>query len=555
VNYVGILTTSDTDYKHTGLVPGRTYYYRIMADSCESSPLSSSVSATYRTAAGVPYTLSGTITVNGAAMDPAATATVRAVEVTGANQGNSAAVDPDGSYRMALFPGTYNISVDCWFGESWHGIWINFGSWGYPGHQNLTIGADTARSIDIPLHALTGTVKDGGGNPVAAVDLSYSQGSTTTSAEAGFEGAYKLYFLPGTYDLQVSAPPALFPPFEVERLNIAGDSSRDIVLGFDHTILDAARAMMAPDLELHLDISDFISIGATNVYNLAVPANRDLVQLIVNWPGSEIELSVYRPDGTLYGRYQSAEPPIVVSIPNPVTGTWGSEVTAVDIPYDNYPIAVVAGITPNQPPVADVVGPYFGTAGTPVVLNAGGSHDADGEIVLYEWDWDDDGVFDESTTQAGVTHSWLQSYDGTLRLRVTDSQGLLDIACASVVVMDAAPPDITLSAGPDTLWPPNHKMVPVAVAVSGFGPTDKPVCYITSVSSNEPEDGPGDGDTAPDWEITGDLTVKLRAERSGTGNGRIYTIAIECTGAAGNSTIATAEVSVPHDLGKKKGKK
>lgn len=38
-----------------------------------------------------------------------------------------------------------------------------------------------------------------------------------------------------------------------------------------------------------------------------------------------------------------------------------------------------------------------------------------------------------------------------------------------------------------------------------------------------------DGNTELDWEITGDLTVLLRAESSGLGNGRVYTIHIECT--------------------------
>ena len=47
---------------------------------------------------------------------------------------------------------------------------------------------------------------------------------------------------------------------------------------------------------------------------------------------------------------------------------------------------------------------------------------------------------------------------------------------------------------------------------------------LVSVTSNEPDNGLGDGDTANDIVIVDDLTVKLRAERSGTGNGRIYTL-------------------------------
>ena len=67
------------------------------------------------------------------------------------------------------------------------------------------------------------------------------------------------------------------------------------------------------------------------------------------------------------------------------------------------------------------------------------------------------------------------------------------------------------------------------------------------VSSNEPVNGTGDGDTAPDWVITGNLTVDLRAERSGTGSGRVYTITVRCTDASGNSSTKTVTVTVPHD--------
>jgi len=114
-------------------------------------------------------------------------------------------------------------------------------------------------------------------------------------------------------------------------------------------------------------------------------------------------------------------------------------------------------------------------------------------------------------------------------------------------------PDLTAEACPDTLWPPNHKMVPVKLEVSSdyFGPDD--TCKIISVSSNEPEDGVGDGHHIPDWEITGDLTVDLRAERSGIGSDRIYTITVECTDDASDITAtATAEVLVPHDQKEKK---
>lgn len=100
----------------------------------------------------------------------------------------------------------------------------------------------------------------------------------------------------------------------------------------------------------------------------------------------------------------------------------------------------------------------------------------------------------------------------------------------------------SLTAKPNVLWPPNHKLIPVTVTAKISGNCSAVVCKIVSVTSNEPID-------SDDAVITGDLTVKLRAERSGDGTGRVYTITVQCTDAAGNVTVKTVTVTVPHDQG------
>lgn len=45
--------------------------------------------------------------------------------------------------------------------------------------------------------------------------------------------------------------------------------------------------------------------------------------------------------------------------------------------------------------------------------------------------------------------------------------------------------------------------------------------------------------------------VKLRAERSGTGKGRIYTITVTATDSAGNAARTTVTVTVPMNQKKK----
>ena len=70
---------------------------------------------------------------------------------------------------------------------------------------------------------------------------------------------------------------------------------------------------------------------------------------------------------------------------------------------------------------------------------------------------------------------------------------------------------------------------------------------ITSVTSNEPINGLGDGNTNVDWRITGALTVELRSERAGPLRDRIYTLGVRCTDASGNGSSTTVTVTVPHD--------
>ena len=113
---------------------------------------------------------------------------------------------------------------------------------------------------------------------------------------------------------------------------------------------------------------------------------------------------------------------------------------------------------------------------------------------------------------------------------------------------DVLPPTVaSVSASPNVLWPPNHKMVPVSLTVTASDNCSVVTSRIVSVTSNEPVNGLGDGNTAPDWVIIGPLPLLLRSERSGTGTGRVYTITVESSDAAGNKSTAFTTVLVPHD--------
>jgi predicted extracellular nuclease len=122
---------------------------------------------------------------------------------------------------------------------------------------------------------------------------------------------------------------------------------------------------------------------------------------------------------------------------------------------------------------------------------------------------------------------------------------------------DFIPPEVTVTVRPEKLWPPNHKYVTVEADVTAIDNIDpNPLIELVSVTSNEPDNGLGDGDTENDIVIIDTFTIDLRAERAGpkseyAGDGRIYYITYVATDDCGNSSPpTTATVWVPHDMGK-----
>lgn len=108
---------------------------------------------------------------------------------------------------------------------------------------------------------------------------------------------------------------------------------------------------------------------------------------------------------------------------------------------------------------------------------------------------------------------------------------------------------LSATATPNVLWPPNHKLVPVTVSVTAQG--NLVSCVILGVTSNQPANGKGDGNTSPDIVRTGDLSLLLRAEHAGNiKSDRVYTITVLCADTFGNTTRTNVFVTVPHDQGK-----
>ena len=143
-----------------------------------------------------------------------------------------------------------------------------------------------------------------------------------------------------------------------------------------------------------------------------------------------------------------------------------------------------------------------------------------------------------------------QSTSGT----AVDKAGNSSTATVGGINIDKTAPVISASVNPAALWPPNHKLVDVtATVVTSDATSGVEGVSLVSATSSEPDNGKGDGNTVDDIqgaEIgTEDYELQLRAERSGGGSGRTYTVTYEATDLAGNTATASATVTVPHDQG------
>jgi hypothetical protein len=147
-------------------------------------------------------------------------------------------------------------------------------------------------------------------------------------------------------------------------------------------------------------------------------------------------------------------------------------------------------------------------------------------------------------------------------------QGNTTLDSFRLEVEDVTPPVIGIAASPNTLWPPNHQMIPVSIVLnaSDDGTATENLVIAGTISSDQPDDGNGDGNTTGDVNGQDGFTspvhfvlvhqgggvfasnVELRAERRG-GTSRTYTINVTVTDSSGNSSQTSTTVVVPKSQG------
>ncbi len=289
----------------------------------------------------------------------------------------------------------------------------------------------------------------------------------------------------------------------------------------------------------------------TIVNGSATDADGD--SLSYRWLEEGVELQGYAGVGA------GGEAPLDLATLSPMT--IGGHTLTLEV-TDNIEIVtdtVVVSID-NSPPAAVASG-----AGTYQIfddLTLGGSvNDYDGDTLTYSWIDSVSGTLVNGTIPAiaggaptvlpdTVITGGLDLGVHTVTLQVSDGT---NTASSSVVVeyVDSEAPSIAPVATPNILWPPNDEMTQVLVSANTTDNSGAQPSITVMLTSNEAQGANIDYSVENIDQATGIVSLLLRAERSGVGAGREYTVTITATDASSNASSASVVVLVPHERSKK----
>lgn len=98
-------------------------------------------------------------------------------------------------------------------------------------------------------------------------------------------------------------------------------------------------------------------------------------------------------------------------------------------------LGVATIVPPNQPPVANAGGPYNAPSGTAIQFSGNSSHDPDGTIVSYEWNFGNGGT----ASDASPSHAYSLPGNYNAVLTVTDNSGATSTGSATVTIANRPP--------------------------------------------------------------------------------------------------------------------
>jgi hypothetical protein len=357
----------------------------------------------------------------------------------------------------------------------------------------------------------------------------------------------------GSFDVNVvdTTPPALSLP---GTINVTAPNALGAIVTYSATATDVVDGAVTPNCSpasgsLFPVASTTVQCSATDIRGNT--SHGSFIVNVTNNPPptlivpANITAEATGPNGRVVSFSVTSNAPVVCTPPSGSTFALGT--TTVNCSATNSGGTTSRSFTIT---IVDTTKPVLSIPGN-LTVEATGPY---GAVVIYSataTDLVDGNVPVSCTPPSGSTFALGLAF---VSCSATDAHGNTALGFFDVNVVDTTPPQIIRIVGSETnLWPPDHKMVPVTFTVQATDLVDpNPQTHIVSISSNQPPNSGGDGNTGPDYEITGPLSVKLRAERQGNSE-RLYTITFVSTDASGNSSTGTYVVHVAQSKGRAAG--
>ena len=236
---------------------------------------------------------------------------------------------------------------------------------------------------------------------------------------------------------------------------------------------------------------------------------------------------------------------------NPVSGGFDKELLATVGQFEGATFAPTA-LPTNQPPT--IACPSSGSftctnpQGATQTLTVQVS-DPDHDGLSVTWNVDGHDIVVNSDAPGTTSDSFTNTYSvGAHAVTVTVNDGHGNSASCSNTVSVGDNFSLSGSVANATLWSPNHTLVDVGYSVVTSDPCASNPTIGVAVFSNEPDLGPdGDSNFSPDAKGFASGALRLRAERPGSSNGRVYLIVATGSDQFGSVATDCRAVVVPHD--------
>lgn len=233
------------------------------------------------------------------------------------------------------------------------------------------------------------------------------------------------------------------------------------------------------------------------------------------------------------------------------TGTISFQFKANDGEFDSNVATITIIVTPvNDQPVAN-----DSANTTPEDTSVGGTvtgSDIDGNALTFALNTPATNGSVVINVDGTYTYTPNANFNGVDSFTFVANDGTVDSLPATVTItvtpVNDAPQCNTPTTTAPYIWPPNHKMVSIGATMTATDVDgDTVTIIVSSIFQDEPTNGLGDGDTSPDATLS---PAQVRAERSGTGDGRVYIVTMTANDGNDGTCSGTVQVIVPHSMKK-----